>query len=196
MTMDTPNNSSDTPESVPPSPPVPPPPAPETALPPPRPFDEAYQKSPALAAFLSILPGLGHLYAGAYQRAAMVLISFVIPFFLDLPLPVPVFWCLFVWFFGIIDAYRQAQLANLAGGEPAPKPAPVRQGGLMFGVFMVVVGGILLINRFYPIDLEWLADWWPAVLVLIGVWVIIGSLRDRAREKRQSYDFGGEYDEE
>jgi hypothetical protein len=162
---------------APPLPPPPPRPESRTPLPSPQPT-ESWSKSPALAAFLSMLPGLGHLYVGVYQRAAMLVIGFFAIIYL-LPIPINIFLCLFVWFFGIFDAYRQAQLANLGDSDEAP----VRRGEstLMFGVFLTVLGAILLLNNLFPIDFEWLRDWWPAIVVVAGLYLIISAALDRRR---------------
>ena len=135
---------------------------------------------PALAAFLALVPGLGHLYVGAYARAAMIVIG-IIAIIVIIPLPINVFLALFVWFFGIFDAYRQAQLVNLGVQEPVRAPVSGGQGTLAFGVFLTVVGALLLINNFYPLEMDWLRDWWPAIPVLVGVYLIGSALYERSR---------------
>src|SRR6266511_2230032 len=93
-------------------------PAPPAAPPPPTAVSHPVivdRKSPGLAGFLSIFPGLGHLYLGLYQRAFAFAGAFVVligltshgrgPHFLG-PL------IAFVWFFAIIDAIRQAKAIN------------------------------------------------------------------------------------
>lgn len=135
---------------------------------------------PALAAFLAVVPGLGHLYVGAYTRAAMIVIG-IIAVIVIIPLPVNVFLALFAWFFGIFDAYRQAQLVNLGAQEPAPTSPGSGQSTLAFGVFLTVVGALLLVNNFFPLEMDWLRDWWPAIPVLVGVYLIGSALYERSR---------------
>src|SRR2546423_13023674 len=77
------------------------------------------RKSPAVAAALAIVPGLGHLYLGEYVRAAGVMIGAgmleFVGFDLDLTLigamiGVPMELGGFgLWMFSIVDAYRTAQ---------------------------------------------------------------------------------------
>ena len=97
-------------------PPLPQPPDDRTPAPSPP---ETVQKSPPLAAVLSfILPGLGHVYAGAGQRGGMLFASFVLAILLLATVSWPfVFLCVFLWFFGMFDAYREAQLSNLGADE-------------------------------------------------------------------------------
>src|SRR5512141_1359297 len=96
--------------SAPPPPPAPPV-APATVVAP----VIVDRKSPGLAGFLSMFPGLGHLYLGLYQRAFAFGGAFILAiaftshghggeFFGPL--------IAFIWFFAIIDAVRQAKAIN------------------------------------------------------------------------------------
>jgi hypothetical protein len=136
-----------------------------------------------MAVFLAIVLGLGHFYVGVYQRATMIIVSFFLSIYL-LPMPLQVFAPIFIWFFSLFDAYRQAQLANLSEGEPARyRESP--QWSLMFGVFLTVVGAVLLIDQFFPIDLDFLRRWWPVLLIAGGVWAILGALREQRQRPAQ-----------
>ena len=96
-----------------------------------------------------------------------------------MPTPVNIFAPIFVWFFGMFDSYRLGQIANLGGDEPTTIPQGTKQGSIAFGVFLAVVGAILTINNFFPIDLDWIEDWWPMILFVTGVWLIINAVRER-----------------
>lgn len=167
------------------------PPAPPQAEPLPLPGAPAepdpYEKSPGLAAFLSLIPGLGYLYVGAYQRAVMIVVSVFLAIYL-LPVPVSIFAPIFIWFFGMFDSYRQAQIANYGAEEPRQPDFTSRSGNLAFGVFLAVVGALLTLNNFFDIDLEWIADWWPMLLFLIGVWVIINAIREKKEDSTVDED--------
>ncbi len=190
--MSTPNHE---PYSTPPVPPVPPaPPQPDVA------WSQPYRlrKSPVLAAFLSFFPGLGQLYLGLYERGLAVAAAFFFGIFLANRVDAAGFLVAFVWFFGVIDAYRQAQVMNMGGIDPTPKPARAGQRSLGLGIFLTVVGGILLINNFYPLDFEWIEDWWPAFVVAIGLYFVIAALKERQEKERaermQELDEGGSSD--
>lgn len=155
---------------------------------PPLPQPPVQRKSPGLAVVLSFLPGLGHLYLGLYQRGIAFFFAFAASIFLaqnaDAGIFIP-----FVWFFGLIDAYRQAQFVNL-GYAPEPYPSPAaqraaRKSNLGLGVFLLVIGLVLLYNQFYPIDFYFLRDWWPAIIVVAGVYFIAKYYADQARRKRE-----------
>ena len=73
------------------------------------------RKSPALAGFLSFFPGLGHLYLGLYPRAFAVGGAFILWIIDDVARQRGEFFgplIAFVWFFGVIDAVRQAKAIN------------------------------------------------------------------------------------
>lgn len=141
----------------------------------------AQQKSPPLAAVLSfILPGLGHLYTESYHRSAMLFSSFVLAIFLAGRWWPFIFLCIFLWFFGMFDSFREAQIVNLGGTRQPPPRERSGEGRLMFGVFLLVGGGILLLDNFGLVDFDWLFDdWWPAVVVLAGLYFIVSSFRER-----------------
>jgi hypothetical protein len=153
----------------PPPEPVPPPAGPATTPP-------VRRYSAGLAGFLSAFPGLGHLYLGLYQRGAAIFLCFAAAIWLGEHADVGIL-AAFVWFFGVFDAYRQAQNLN-SGVLPEPivgMERPKRQGShasLGFGVFLTVIGLIILYNQFYPIDFSFLQTWWPLILVIAGVWLL------------------------
>lgn len=177
----TPPRESPVPTSPPLAPPLPPPPGRDHFQPVYR-NDDPVAKSTALAVFLSVLPGLGHLYVGAYQRAVMIVTVFFLAIYL-LPLPLAVFIPLFVWFFGLFDAYRLAQLAELEHAPVGTRHEHHAKGTLAFGVFLAVVGLVVLADNLWNINLDWLRDWWPAILVLAGAYFIIEAVRERVTER-------------
>ena len=175
-----------------PTPPLPPAPS-ET--PPPSPAREpmpAYEavpgppKSPPLAAFLSVLiPGLGHLYVWAYERAFMIWATIAV----SILMIVNGFWgfsflIAFVYFFSIFDAYREAQFFNMsAEDEETPMPRADSYGRLMFGVFLAVTAAVVLADKLDLFDMDWLYDWWPVPVFLLGVYFIVAAIRDRMKKR-------------
>ena len=143
-------------DSFPPQSPAPP--AAAAAPPPPPPPAPAYppvileKKSPALAGFLSMFPGLGHLYLGLYQRAFAFAGAFIVCIGMasrrggDSSGPL----IAFVWFFAIIDAVRQAKAINRGyameagfAGTPQLKRAAEGTGSLTWGIILFGIGGAL-----------------------------------------------------
>ena len=166
------------------APPLPP------AAPPAAPF--TVRRSPGLAVVLSCFPGLGHLYLGLYQRAFAVFIAFVAAIWLSERSTLGILVAGVV-LFGFVDAYRQAQALNLGlVAEPIAPAAsggtPVRTSRLGFGVFLLLAGLFLLYNQFYPVDFTFLEDWWPAILVLAGVYMVFAHFNDKRRQAANSAD--------
>jgi hypothetical protein len=165
-------------------PPVSPAPLPAPAVP--------VRRSPGLALVLSFFPGLGHLYLGLYQRAFAIFLCFVMAILIGEHSSVGILIA-FVWFFAVIDAYRQAQALNL-GLAPEPitaaagRPKVSRHGSLGFGIFLLVIGVILFYNQFYPIDFSFLEDWWPLLLVAAGVYFVAAHFAERQRQRRREME--------
>lgn len=145
------------------------------------------KKSPGLAGVLSMFPGLGHLYLGLYQRAFAFAGVFCLLIFFNshgrmAPLSGPA--TAFVWFFAIIDAVRQAKAINsgyvatagLAGPEGrVPRRASDSMAGLTWGVILVGIGALWLLDRYVDLDAFWAAveDWLaPASFILFGLILI------------------------
>ena len=173
-----------------PEPPLPPstPPEPTSALTAPARASSARDKTPAVAVILSlILPGLGHLYAEAYQRGAMVFASFVLIIFAAargaLPVALSVLSCTFLWFYGMFDSYREAQIMSLDAPEHVPTRSERNDGRLLFGIFLAVVGGLLLVENLGLFDLDWLRDWWPVLVVAIGIYLVVAAARERNQRR-------------
>ncbi len=181
------NDASMNPE--PPTPPslasAPPPPPVAFGASVPNPYPAILPKNPGAAGALGIIPGMGHLYLGLYQRAAILFGIWVL--FITMadhsrgPFPgiaIP-FWMVF----SIIDASRQARAIN-ATGRPESNilgsDEPVRvSGSLTAGVLLILIGGFLILDRLVTIDLSFLNDWWPLLLVAFGGWQVYRHFRSR-----------------
>ena len=58
--------------------------------------------------------------------------------------------------------------SNILGSDE-----PVRvSGSLTAGILLILIGGFLLLDRFVTIDLSFLNDWWPVLLVAFGAWQV------------------------
>ncbi|MGC8915802.1 MAG: LiaI-LiaF-like domain-containing protein [Thermoanaerobaculum sp.] len=149
-----------------------------TPTPPPAPRPPVH-KSPGLAVFFSLFPGLGHVYLGLYQRGIAFFTSFVAALWLADHTDLSGVVAAFIFFFGMFDAHRMAVTVVHTGEFPASGSTPVpmlRKGNVTLGIVLLAVGALLLYNNFYPLDLSFLADWWPASLILFGVWLVVKDL--------------------
>ena len=50
------------------------------------------------------------------------------------------------------------------------------------GIILVIVGALLLANNFDLLPLHWLRQWWPLILIVVGVMSLVRP--DRARRRR------------
>jgi hypothetical protein len=164
--------------------------APAAAVPPPVYVE---RKSPGLAGFLSMFPGLGHLYLGLYPRAFAVGGAFILGIMMTSHGRAGEFFgplIAFVWFFAIIDAVRQAKAINRGqlaesgyAGEQQLRRAAAGTGGLTWGVILVGLGTLLLIDRYWDIDWSFMSEWGaPAAFILLGVILIASHVRKRRLE--------------
>ena len=191
-----------TPEAAEPPAAVPPVAVPATtvpATPAPRqdsayaPFDPR-QKSPLLASFLSLMPGLGQVYIGYYQRGfvhaliAASVIAILAADVLDDLIPVFALFLAFFWLYNVVDAGRRAAFYNQAVAEggafkpvelPGDAIVPGPQGSLIGGTVLVVVGFALLLHTRFGISLDWVEDWWPVAPMVLGCYLIYLALAER-----------------
>lgn len=168
---------------------VPPPPAPAAPRPP------MPQKSPILAGFLSLLPGLGNVYNGLYRRAVSFFLVWAVIFGLAVnagdegseALPFLVLGLLFIWFFNIFDAFRQATLLNLGlTSDPEAlreQASDLGSWGLVPGVVLVLLGFYGVLREYFDLDLSWLVDQWPFVVIILGGWMIYQTMKQRKNAK-------------
>ena len=161
------------------------------AAPPQARMRDTRSKSPALAALLSIMPGLGQVYVGYYQRgfvhAAVIatLVTILSSGGVEPVAPLFGLFMSFFWFYNIIDAARRASLYNdaLAGNPTIELPhdfkAPGLHGSILGGATLIGAGFILLLHTRFGVSLDWVRDWWPAAPMLFGAWLILRAVQER-----------------
>ncbi len=176
---------------------VPPPaPAPPYAGPPPG-VQFAPDISPGLAFFLGWIPGVGAIYNGQYAKGLVhaviwgMLIS-IISSHASHGLE-PVFGILIaVWmFYMAFEAYHTARRRRL--GEPVDEYSSLIDLGSRKGhvpvaaVALIVLGIVLLLHTLDLLDFEYIARYWPVLLILAGGWLLYGRLsaREEVRNERQ-----------
>ena len=181
--------------NTPATPPPPPPPPPMTPV---MPVSVAppvivERKSPGLAGFLSFFPGLGHLYLGLYQRAFAFAGAFCVLIAMNAhgriaALSGPA--TAFLWFFAIIDAVRQAKAINRGyvsesgfATETQIRKASEGTGSLTWGVILVGLGSLWIIDRYVDVDWSFMEEWGgPAALILLGLILVISHVRRKRSE--------------
>jgi hypothetical protein len=152
-------------------------------------------KSPALACVLSLMPGLGQVYVGYYQRGFVhaivvaVIITILGPGTAAEVTPLLAVFLAFFWMYNIIDAGRRASLYNqaLAGSEQIEPPSDFklpRFGGSVFGgMILLAFGFILLLHTRWDMSLDWIVEWWPLALMILGVYLLVRAIQERTTSR-------------
>ena len=153
-------------------------------------------KSPALACFLSLMPGLGQVYTGYYVRGFVhiVTVAGIITLLasgdMDGLAPFLGLFLAFFWLHNCIDAARRATFYNqmLAGGTELDPLTPEMKipgssGSIFAGLGLIVAGIIALSYTKYDMSLAWLEDWWPLVPILIGIYLVGMAALDRMKDR-------------
>jgi hypothetical protein len=152
------------------------------------------RKSAGLAAVLSMFPGLGQVYVGAFRRGftyAGIFAGFIVLLSSGAARgiePAVGVMMSFFYFYNIFDAARMANLFNDTMDGAALEElrrdflAGVGQRGSIGGGIALLAGGLLfLMHTWFDIDLEWLHDWWPLLPIGFGVWLLWAGIRDRQK---------------
>jgi hypothetical protein len=161
------------------------------------------RKSPALAAALAIIPGVGQLYIGYYLRGFVTAASFLAAVMIGAETPgalSPVFAmsAIFIWVFNLIDAGRMAALYNhaAAGSNAIEMPKDLRLprlgGSIMGGVVLLLFGGIALSRTAFGYSLDWLEAWWPAFPLALGVYLLVRGVMDAMAARAERSGTGGQ----
>lgn len=153
--------------------------------PPPRRRRGAH-KSVAAAAFLSMLPGAGQVYIGAYARGLAHALTFAgiitilangmlfgLEPFLGISLA-------FFVIYNLVDAIRLAQAYNDAvdSGKSMVEPLEISTTyGRGVGIALVVIGTLILMETRFDLDMRWVREWWPLAIILVGVGIIRNSMK-------------------
>ncbi|MFI5007155.1 MAG: LiaI-LiaF-like domain-containing protein [Solirubrobacterales bacterium] len=139
-------------------------------------------KNPWLAVLFSfVLPGLGQVYNGEPARALVFLFGFVGSIYLTAsasPFPFA-FLIPFIFIYGLIDAHKRSTAINqrFLGGVPVDDEPESESPA--WGLTLVAVGALLLLNNLGWLDLIALQRYWPIVLIVAGAFFIRSSVQKR-----------------
>jgi len=143
-------------------------------------------KSPVAAGILSgICPGIGQIYNGEFMKGILFLIIFAgaISIQRHTGQPFQAFIMIGFYVFQIIEAVNTAKAINIrvlgatgaetAPAAPSPFPAkPAATGSVFWGLVLMALGGLFLLGNFDIIDYDRIFDFWPLIVILIGLKMI------------------------
>lgn len=162
--------------------------------------NDPLRRSPFLATALSLMPGLGQVYTGYYQRGFVhaIVVAGIITLLATGSLgPMTALASVFLgffWLYNIVDAGRRAILFNeaLAGRADIELPkdftTPGLHGTILGGSILVIIGLILLSSTLFDVSLEWLEDWWPVAIVAFGGFLIFKAMQERSTPPSEDED--------
>jgi hypothetical protein len=148
------------------------------------------RKSPLVAALLSCMPGLGQIYVGYYQQGFINMfvvagtITALASSFIRGSEPFFGVFLSFFWIFQMIDANRRAHHYNRVmaglGGEDVPDgfSMPTTKGSMLGGGILILVGVLFILDLNFDVSMEWVENWWPMILVLVGVYLIFKARKN------------------
>jgi hypothetical protein len=128
------------------------------------------KRSPAAAFWLSLLPGLGHIYLGLVGKGAVfALLTVGLIDIVDrgtdaFGILVPIYWV-----FVMLDAHRNAHAINRGDVSGDTFTGP---GAKWWGGSLIVLGVLFLLYNFDLFDFDWLWQFWPLALIVIGIKLI------------------------
>jgi len=172
--------------------PAPPPPAPGPTAPPPYappPLSGAAPSyvysdvSPGLAMFLGMIPGVGAIYNGQYAKGLVhaiiwgVLMSIANSRASHGLEPVFVISIIAWMAYMAFEAYHTARKRRM--GEPVDEYSSIidlrgRHNVPVAGIALIVLGILLLLHTLDLLDFEYVARYWPVLLIAAGAYLLYG----------------------
>lgn len=160
------------------------------------------KKSKAIATFLSIFPGAGHLYLGLQRRGIQLMAAFLFSvYILDvLRLGIFLFLIPIIWFYSFFDGLQKASRYGEETVEDVPIIAYfinhqkwVGIGLILLGAYYLVMNIVLpvlspMVARFISIDLQyWIQGYFQTGLVCVlliggGIKLLSGSKQKRGTD--------------
>lgn len=136
--------------------------------------------APKRAAALSLIPGMGAVYNGEYQKAVTQFAVFAALVIMgDAVHGVFGFGAFVFLIFTMFDSYRTAE-TNLRHRLDAKttKEGPAKDTTVVaWGVLLIGLGLVFLLKNF--IHFNFLNRLWPVVFILLGAFLVFRALRDR-----------------
>jgi hypothetical protein len=184
------------------APPPHPAPGPGPSYAPPPPGAPGYiyaDVSPGLALFLGMIPGVGAIYNGQYAKGLVHAVVFgVLVSIADAAHHSGEFvfgmmafsW----WAYMVFEAYHTARKRRF--GEPVDEYSSILnlRGGKeqmpVAGIALIVLGALMLLRTLNLFDFEYVARYWPVLLIAAGAYLLYGRFAhsgapEEARHERQ-----------
>jgi len=145
--------------------------------------------APKRAAALSLIPGMGAVYNGDYQKAITQFAVFAaLVIMADEVNSVFGFGSFVFLIFTMFDSYRAAESnlrARLDGGPAAVRAATLKdRSAIAWGIFLIGLGGLFLLKNLIRYD--FIHRMWPLAFIALGGYIVYRSWRDREEESKNT----------
>lgn len=164
---------------------------------------EGGKKSKALATFLSMFPGAGHLYLGYQRRGVQLMVAFLFSIYiLDvLSLGIFLFLVPIIWFYSFFDGLQRASKHGIEPLEDIPivsyfinQQKWIGIGLVLLGLYYLVTNVLLpvlspIIYQYLNIDIShWVYNYLQTGLVCIlliggGIKLLSGSKKNASKQE-------------
>jgi hypothetical protein len=149
------------------------------------------EKSPSLAAFLAIFPGMGAIYNGNIIKGITYMLVFAVLIVLTDNANEPdavVFGLLIAGFyiFQIIDSYNEAGKINqnvLAEENPASNREDL---SLFAAIVVLVIGIVFQLANFDLVTYRQVTRLWPLVLIVFGIKIVFNYFKKEESKNGKS----------
>jgi hypothetical protein len=140
--------------------------------------------NPGAAFVLGLIPGVGAIYNGEFVKAAIHVLIFgtLISFSEFGPQPLVGLMIAAFIFYMPFEAYYTAKKRQLRAEQGIELETPidrlqqqfgdVKDRELWGGVVLIVIGGLYLLGNLDVFEMARVARFWPALLVVAGVWLL------------------------
>jgi len=141
-------------------------------------------KSPVLAGFLGLIPGVGAIYNGQILKG--IIFIFIYAGLISMQehsaiQPLAAFALTGFIIYLVIDAVQTANRINrlaLAGGEVEEEkieefPKAMKAGSIFWGAVLMALGFVFLLANFELISYGTVFDFWPVFIIVIGIKLVV-----------------------
>jgi hypothetical protein len=150
--------------------------------------------SPKRVALCAIIPGMGAVYNNEYTKAITYFAVFAaLSLMSDRVNGIFGFGAFVFVIFTIFDAYRTAEAKNrarLQAGAAAEEPPQKDKTVVGWGIFLIILGLIFLLQNIIPYYL-FVNQLWPLVFILLGAYLVYRAVQSRRKQNNSTGSFPG-----
>jgi len=154
-------------------------PLPTAVVPPP-----SDMRSPKVAGWLSVMPGLGLLYLGEYVKALTVALIFMGAIHFADQSDVGGILPPLVWFGQMFYTIQEARRLRRSGApeEPIPSKPMQDKDSPLWGGILIGIGVLFLLDQFEMLNFgEIFEKFWPALIIVLGIQILLRGRREGTR---------------